>query len=157
MKFNLLIFLRLKEDYLWLKIIFNWFSSVLTEDLLQYWFEVNSDVLHEVVTAVIWLLDVSWLRNAHVEFVHVWGESLIDSLLKLSNILVTSEFPDDWKTDGLNIKNGLVDFLNVMFRNFHPWQSTVASILGWQVGLFETAIKLQIFLVWILWCSFNHH
>ncbi len=82
---------------------------------------------------------------------------MIDSLLKLHDVLLTSQFSYNGETNGLNIQNGFIDSLDIMFRNFHPGQSSVASIFCGELGFFETSVKFQIFFVWILWCAFNHH
>ena len=130
------------RNYLWLKIIWFLITSVLAEDLFQGWSEVNCDCLDEVIAAVVRLLDISWLNNTNIKSVDVREESLIDSLLELSDIFCISEFSDNGKTCVLDVKNGFVNFCNVMFRNFHPCQSTIASIFSWQVSLLETAVKL---------------
>ena len=60
------------------------------------------------------------MNDADVELVDEWGEGQVDFFLELSDVLLTSEFSDYWESGVLDVENGFVDFLDIVFRNLHP-------------------------------------
>jgi hypothetical protein len=102
------------------------------------------------------LLYVSALNDADVELIEVGHQGVVNSFLQLGDVLLSSEFSDDWEAGILDVENCFVDTLDIVLRNLHPCESTETSVLSGQVGLLPTLVQLQILLVRGGGCSFNH-
>ncbi len=61
------------------------------------------------------MLYVATLNDADVELVDVGGQGVVDSLLQLADVFLSSEFSDDGETCVLNIEDGIVDSFDIMF------------------------------------------
>lgn len=97
------------------------------------------------------------MDDADIEFVDVGGKCVGNSLLELSYVFMSSEFANDGEAGILDIENGFIDSFDVMLRDFHPGESTIRPVLCREIGLFETGVEFEIFLIWVSWSSFNHH
>ncbi len=102
------------------------------------------------------MLYVSALNDAHVELVDVGHEGVVNFFLELGDVLLSSEFSDDWEAGVLDVEDRFVDTLDVVFGNLHPCQSSETSVFSGKIGLLPTLVQLQILFVWVDRGSFNH-